>query len=78
MIILIGEKAPNNIYPVTEKYLYLIINIRRKEFVSYSAMRSIDFETDICRTKKYDEQYLSQYLIVSIMSGKNLPKKKIC
>lgn len=46
--------------------------------MSYSTMRSIDFETDICRTKKYDEQYLSQYLIVSTMSGKNLPKKKIC
>lgn len=36
--------------------------------MSYSTMRSIDFETDVCGTKKYNEQYLSQYLIGS-MSG---------
>lgn len=28
-------------------------------------MRSSDFQTDVCRTKKYGEQYLSQYLIGS-------------
>lgn len=47
-------------YPVTEKYLYFMINIRRKELISYCIMRSSDFQTDVCRTKKYGEQYLIQ------------------
>lgn len=59
-----------------EKYLYLKINARRKEFINYSIMRSSDFETNVCRTKKYGEQYLSQYSIGSMSGEKLLNQEK--
>lgn len=40
-------------------------------------MRSSDSEIGVCRTKKYSEEYLSEFLIGS-MSGEKLPKKKVC